>query len=83
MTQAELDALPPLVDLPTAGIALRMGRAKAYKLARNDQFPCKIILNESRKMVTKASIFKKLDLPMPGSSPAVDGASSAELHVVS
>ena len=31
------------VDLMTAACALGMGRTKAYKLARHDEFPCRVI----------------------------------------
>jgi hypothetical protein len=31
------------VDLMTAARALGLGRTKAYELARNDQFPCRVI----------------------------------------
>jgi hypothetical protein len=31
------------VDLMTAACALGMGRTKAYKLARRDEFPCRVI----------------------------------------
>jgi len=31
------------VDLMTAARALRLGRTKAYELAKHDQFPCRVI----------------------------------------
>lgn len=31
------------VDLMTAAAALRLGRTKAYQLARRDEFPCRVI----------------------------------------
>ena len=31
------------VDLMTAATALRLGRTKAYDLARRDQFPCRVL----------------------------------------
>ena len=43
LTLAELLRLPTVVDLMTAARALRIGRTKAYELARHDQFPCRVI----------------------------------------
>jgi hypothetical protein len=39
----ELENLPAMVDLMTAARALRIGRTKAYDLARLGEFPCRII----------------------------------------
>lgn len=37
------NALPTVVDLMTAARALGIGRTKAYQLAHDGQFPCRII----------------------------------------
>ena len=45
MSQPTLDQLRAhtIVDLVTAARALGIGRTKAYQLARDNQFPCRII----------------------------------------
>jgi hypothetical protein len=43
LTLAEVAELPAVVDLMTAARALRIGRTKAYELARRDQFLCRLI----------------------------------------
>lgn len=43
LTRDELDRLPPVIDLATAGRALGIGRTKAYELARTDEFPCRVL----------------------------------------
>jgi hypothetical protein len=43
LTRDELDQLPPVVDLATAGRALGIGRTKAYELARSGEFPCRVL----------------------------------------
>jgi hypothetical protein len=40
---AELAELPTVVDIPTAARALGLSRTYAYQLAKQDQFPCKVI----------------------------------------
>ncbi|MDF5758806.1 helix-turn-helix domain-containing protein [Spongiactinospora sp. TRM90649] len=40
---ADLDRLPPVLDLLTAGRLLGMGRTKAYRLARSGEFPCRVL----------------------------------------
>ncbi|WP_067456897.1 hypothetical protein [Actinomadura macra] len=42
MSIERLRALPATVDVVTAGQAFGFGRAKAYRLAREGHFPCKI-----------------------------------------
>lgn len=43
MDQAELRALPPLVDVPTAARALGIGRGLAYELVRSGSWPTPIL----------------------------------------
>lgn len=60
-----------------------MGRSRTYGLAKARQFPCKIVRNGDRGMVTKAELFRYLDLQMPGSATPADDAPSADLRSVS
>ncbi|SPT60536.1 Uncharacterised protein [Actinomadura madurae] len=43
MTHEELAALPTTTTIETAARALGLGRTRAYQLAREDCFPCKVI----------------------------------------
>ncbi|GLW98802.1 helix-turn-helix domain-containing protein [Microtetraspora sp. NBRC 16547] len=43
LTLAQIQQLPAVVDLVTAGRALGLGRTKSYQLARTGEFPCRII----------------------------------------
>jgi hypothetical protein len=43
MNMEELLALPVSVDLITAGRAFGLGRTRAFELARQDEFPCRVI----------------------------------------
>lgn len=53
MTYAELLALPTTVDLETGNRALGIGRTRGYTLARNCQYPCRLIrVGNSYRVVT-------------------------------
>jgi hypothetical protein len=43
MTHQELAALPTTTTIETAARALSLGRTRAYQLARENRFPCKVI----------------------------------------
>jgi hypothetical protein len=60
MTDAELSALDTTVDMETAGRAFRMGRTKAYQLARQHEFPCEVLPLGHRFVVTKAALLRAL-----------------------
>ena len=62
MNQAELRALPPLVDLMTAARALGMGRTTAYELARTGQWPTPILRVGGRFKVPTAPMLTLLEL---------------------
>lgn len=42
-TLAELEALPPTIDVPTAGQFLGLGRSASYDLVRRGQWPTPVI----------------------------------------
>lgn len=65
MTDAELLALPPTVDMETAGRAFLMGRTKAYQMARAGTFPCLVLPLGRRYVVTKAALLKALGIEWP------------------
>lgn len=43
LTVADLDNLPPAIDLATAARVLGIGRTTAYELARRGKFPCRVL----------------------------------------
>jgi hypothetical protein len=75
MTPAELAALPVSVDLETAGRAFGMGRTKAHELARQQEFPCRVLRVGKKYRVPRSALFEALGLdPTGAGSPAGDAA---------
>jgi hypothetical protein len=68
MTVADVLALPPAVDVVTAGRALGIGRTTAYALARTGRFPCRVLTVGSSYRVPTADLLTLLGL-RPGMSP--------------
>ncbi|MEW1655987.1 hypothetical protein [Streptomyces sp. NPDC093707] len=53
MTREELLALPAAIDLNTGNRALGLGRSKGYALAKQGQYPCKVLrLGKAYRVVT-------------------------------
>ena len=53
MSREELAALPPTTTIETAARALGLGRTRAYQLARENRFPCKVIrIGTSYRVIT-------------------------------
>jgi len=66
LTLAELQDLPAVTSLVTAGQALGVGRTKAYELARAGEFPCPVIRAGKTYLVPTAGLLELLGLPVPG-----------------
>lgn len=62
LTHAELLALPPVIDVPTAGRAFGLGRTFAYELARQDKFPCPVHRHGRLYRVNTSDIMAALGL---------------------
>jgi hypothetical protein len=62
MSTNELLALPVSVDLLTAARAFGVGRAKAYELAKADEFPCRVIHVGGRYCVPRMAILDALGI---------------------
>lgn len=60
MTEAELLALPSVVDLTTVGRAFGIGRTKAYELARVGEFPVKVLRVGQKFRVPRTAILEAL-----------------------
>ncbi|MEU4200830.1 hypothetical protein AB0F64_12870 [Streptomyces sp. NPDC026294] len=53
MTRDELLALPVSVDLETANRALALGRSTGYQLAKQDEYPVRVLrLGNAYRVVT-------------------------------
>jgi Helix-turn-helix domain len=73
MTMAELRKMPTAVDLQTAARALRITANRAYTLAREGKFPVPVKRYGREWRVSRASIFRELDL-----DPFMDAGPPAE-----
>jgi hypothetical protein len=62
MTAKELLELPATVDLVTAGRAFGVGRTTAYALARNGEFPCRVIRAGKAYRAVTADLLRVLDI---------------------
>ncbi len=62
MTEAELDALPVAFDLLVACKAFGIGRTNGYGLAKNGQFPCRVLKVGNAYRVTKADLLRSLGI---------------------
>lgn len=62
-TEDAIRALGMVTDLPTAASIFGLGRALAYELAKNDQFPVPVIRVGTRYRVPVAPILAALQLP--------------------
>ena len=73
LTFNQLYNLPTVVDLMTAARALGIGRSKAYRLARDGQFPCRILRVGTHYHVPTAELLRVLGatpfVPLPRTSP--------------
>lgn len=79
LTREELLALPPVIDLVTAGRALGIGRTAAHELARRDQWPTPLLRLGTRYRVPTAALLRLLEI-----SPDVQeaGASTPALALL-
>lgn len=61
------------VDLMTAARALGLGRTKAYELARNDQFPCRVIRIGETYRIPTAGLLELLGVAPEEPRPLLPG----------
>ncbi|MFZ4160404.1 DNA-binding protein [Streptomyces griseoincarnatus] len=62
ITIADVRALPPTVDVVTAGKAFGLGSTTAYRLARAGEFPCKVVRAGGGWRVVTADLRRVLGL---------------------
>ena len=72
LTLAQLRDLPVSLDVPTAGRMLRIGRTRAYAMARAGTFPTRVIPVGASYVVPTAEVLQLLGIdttiPAPGPS---------------
>ena len=68
LTFEQLRSLPTTVDLMTAARALRIGRTKAYELARAGRFPCRVVRVGAGYLVPTAGLLDVLGVTPDGRS---------------
>ncbi len=74
LSEDEILALSPAVDIPTAGRCFGLGRTASYTLARTSKFPVEVLpLGPQSFRVTKASICAKLGIEDPRAAAAAAG----------
>ena len=68
----EAGGLPAVLDVPSAGRLLGIGRTVAYRLAAAGEFPCRVLRVGRQWKVPTADLLAVLGLPAQ-SAPTVDG----------
>jgi len=63
ITVTQLRDLPATVDLMTAARVLGLGRTKAYELAKQDRFPCRVIRIGDLYRIPTAGLLELLGVP--------------------
>ena len=61
MNRADLDQLPPLVDVPTAADVLGIGRTLAYELVKTDRWPTPVLRIGKLIKIPTAGLRRLLD----------------------
>jgi excisionase family DNA binding protein len=80
LTFGELHALPTVVDLMTAARALGIGRSKAYQLAHDGQFPCRIIRIGTHYNIPTADLLRLLGVT-PVAPPGTTAGDSKDCDI--
>lgn len=77
LSEDEIRALDPIVDITTAGKCFGLGRTRSYEMARAGTFPVEVLpLGPQSYRVTRLSIWTKLGIT--DSRPAADAPESPE-----
>jgi hypothetical protein len=72
MSTDDLRALPPVLDVPTAGRLLGLGRSAAYDLVLAGMWPTPVLRLGRRLRIPTAPLLALLGLPqMPGNRSAM------------
>jgi hypothetical protein len=66
LSVAQIQQLPAVIDVVTAGRALGLGRTTSYQLARSGEFPCRIMRVGRKYLVPTADLLTLLGLHPSG-----------------
>ncbi|AEW95198.1 MULTISPECIES: hypothetical protein [Streptomycetaceae] len=77
LTGEELLALPAVIDLDTANKALMIGRSTGYGLAKQGEYPVRVLRLGNAYRVPTAELLKLLGLERPQVDGAEGGAPDA------
>lgn len=69
--------MPVMLDVPSAGQMLGIGRTRAYRLARSGKFPCRMLRIGGTWRVPTAGVLALLGLAVPGGAEQ-DGLADGE-----
>jgi len=69
MTRDELLSLPPVLDVPTAGRVLGIGRSLAYELVRTGAWPTTVVRVGKLIRIPTAPLLMLLDRPPGDTAP--------------
>lgn len=72
MSQEELSALPPTVDVETAARALGCSRGLAYALIRRGNFPCRVLHLGRRYVIPTADLRRALGVASDQAPPGTE-----------
>ncbi len=71
LSDNEIRALDPIVDITTAGRCFGLGRTRSYEMARAGTFPVEVLpLGPQSYRVTRISIWNKLGIKDANAAPA-------------
>lgn len=62
LSPEEVQSLPPVLDVPTAGRLLGLGRAASYQLVRRGEFPSPVLRLGKQLRVPTAPLLRLLGL---------------------
>lgn len=70
LSEKELRALPPVVDVETAASALGLGRSAAYALVRTGRWPTPVVRLGKRIKIPTAPLLELIGVVTPTAQPA-------------
>jgi hypothetical protein len=70
LSEKELLALPPVVDVETAASALGLGRSAAYALVRTGRWPTPVLRLGKRIKIPTAPLLELIGVVTPTAQPA-------------
>ena len=78
MTADDLRALPPVVDVPTAGRMLGLGRSAAYELVVAGRWPTPVLRLGRRWRIPTAPLLDLLGVPAPPPAEMSQGGATLD-----